>query len=101
MSILVIEDEKKIVLPLQKGLESGHYNVQVALTGEEGFFLLWSRRRRTAAGLPDGNQSSGVETATELYSTGFGAAAVALLFRLSNRRPEVLAPRHQTRSLIE
>jgi DNA-binding response OmpR family regulator len=101
LSILVIEDEKKIALPLQKGSESRHYNVQVALTGEEGFFLLWSRWRRTAAGLPDGNQSSGVETAAELHSNWFGAAAEARLFRLSNCWPEVLASRRQTRSLIE
>ena len=40
MRILVIEDEKKVAQALQKGLESEHYEVQVALTGEEGFFLL-------------------------------------------------------------
>jgi two-component system copper resistance phosphate regulon response regulator CusR len=43
LNILVIEDEKKVALALQKGLESEHYSVQVALTGEEGFFLLCSR----------------------------------------------------------
>jgi DNA-binding response OmpR family regulator len=43
LRILVIEDEKKVALALQKGLESEHYEVQVALTGEEGFFLLCSR----------------------------------------------------------
>lgn len=43
MKILVIEDEKKVALALQKGLESEHYDVQVALTGEEGFYLLSSR----------------------------------------------------------
>lgn len=43
MKILVVEDEKKVALALQKGLESEHYNVQVALTGEEGFYLLCSR----------------------------------------------------------
>jgi two-component system copper resistance phosphate regulon response regulator CusR len=43
LKILVIEDEKKVALALQKGLESEHYDVQVALTGEEGFFLLCSR----------------------------------------------------------
>ncbi len=43
MNILVIEDEKKVALALQKGLESEHYGVQVALNGEEGFFLLSSR----------------------------------------------------------
>jgi two-component system copper resistance phosphate regulon response regulator CusR len=43
LKILVIEDEKKVALALQKGLESDHYDVQVALTGEEGFYLLCSR----------------------------------------------------------
>jgi two-component system, OmpR family, copper resistance phosphate regulon response regulator CusR len=43
LKILVVEDEKKVALALQKGLESEHYDVQVALTGEEGFYLLCSR----------------------------------------------------------
>lgn len=43
MNILVIEDEKKVALALQKGLESEDYDVHVALTGEEGFSLLCSR----------------------------------------------------------
>jgi two-component system copper resistance phosphate regulon response regulator CusR len=40
VNILVIEDEKKVALALQKGLESELYHVQVALTGEEGFYRL-------------------------------------------------------------
>jgi CheY-like chemotaxis protein len=43
LKILVVEDEKKVALALQKGLESEYYDVQVALTGEEGFYLLCSR----------------------------------------------------------
>ncbi|MFZ2052709.1 MAG: response regulator transcription factor [Candidatus Aminicenantales bacterium] len=43
MNILIIEDEKKVAQALQKGLESEHYHVQVALTGEEGFYLLASK----------------------------------------------------------
>jgi DNA-binding response OmpR family regulator len=43
LRILVVEDEKKVALTLQKGLESEHYEVQVALTGEDGFFLLSER----------------------------------------------------------
>jgi DNA-binding response OmpR family regulator len=43
LRILVVEDEKKVALALQKGLESEHYEVQVALTGEDGFFLLSER----------------------------------------------------------
>ncbi|MBP7706564.1 MAG: response regulator transcription factor [Candidatus Aminicenantes bacterium] len=42
MNILVIEDEKKVGLALKKGLESEHYQVELALTGEDGFFLLSS-----------------------------------------------------------
>lgn len=44
MNVLIIEDEKKVALALQKGLESEHYDVQIALTGEEGFFLLCSQK---------------------------------------------------------
>jgi two-component system copper resistance phosphate regulon response regulator CusR len=43
LNILIIEDEKKVAQALQKGLESEHYHVQVALTGEEGFYLLASK----------------------------------------------------------
>ena len=43
MNILVIEDEKKVALAIKKGLESEHYDVELALTGEEGFFRLCSR----------------------------------------------------------
>lgn len=43
MNILVIEDEKKVALAIKKGLESEHYEVELALTGEEGFFRLSSR----------------------------------------------------------
>jgi DNA-binding response OmpR family regulator len=37
--ILVIEDEAKVARALKEGLESEHYQVVVARTGEEGFFL--------------------------------------------------------------
>jgi DNA-binding response OmpR family regulator len=40
MKILVIEDDKKVAQALKKGLESEHYNVEVAYAGEEGFFLV-------------------------------------------------------------
>jgi len=42
VKILVIEDEKKVAAALKKGLESEGFEVDVALTGEEGFFLLGS-----------------------------------------------------------
>jgi two-component system, OmpR family, copper resistance phosphate regulon response regulator CusR len=40
MHVLVIEDEKKVAEALRKGLESEHYEVTVAYSGEEGFFQL-------------------------------------------------------------
>src|SRR5262247_29435 len=39
MRVLVVEDEKKVAKALREGLEAEHYDVQVAATGEEGFFL--------------------------------------------------------------
>jgi len=40
MHILVIEDEKKLAQAIQESLEHEHYEVTLAHTGEEGFFLL-------------------------------------------------------------
>ena len=40
MQILVVEDEATVARALQEGLESEHYEVEIAITGEEGFFLL-------------------------------------------------------------
>jgi DNA-binding response OmpR family regulator len=37
--ILIIEDEPKVANALRAGLEAEHYEVTVATTGEEGFFL--------------------------------------------------------------
>jgi DNA-binding response OmpR family regulator len=37
--ILVVEDEAKVARALKEGLESEHYDVVVARSGEEGFFL--------------------------------------------------------------
>jgi len=37
--ILVVEDQEKVAKALQDGLEAEHYEVTVASTGEEGFFL--------------------------------------------------------------
>jgi DNA-binding response OmpR family regulator len=37
--ILIIEDEPKVANALRAGLEAEHYEVTVAMTGEEGFFL--------------------------------------------------------------
>lgn len=40
MRILVVEDEKKVARALSQGLEAEHYEVALAHTGEEGFFLV-------------------------------------------------------------
>jgi DNA-binding response OmpR family regulator len=40
MRVLIVEDEKKVAKALREGLEAEHYDVQVASTGEEGFFLV-------------------------------------------------------------
>ena len=39
MRILIIEDERKVAKALREGLAAEHYEVSVAATGEEGFFL--------------------------------------------------------------
>jgi len=38
MQILVVEDEAKVAEALREGLESEHYEVTVAFTGEDGFY---------------------------------------------------------------
>jgi two-component system copper resistance phosphate regulon response regulator CusR len=38
--ILVIEDEQKLGQALKEGLETEHYGVALAYTGEEGFYLV-------------------------------------------------------------
>lgn len=43
MQILVIEDEPKVGKALQEGLQSEEYDVTLAPTGEEGFFLASSQ----------------------------------------------------------
>jgi len=37
--VLIIEDETKVANALRAGLEAEHYEVTIAATGEEGFFL--------------------------------------------------------------
>jgi two-component system copper resistance phosphate regulon response regulator CusR len=41
--ILVVEDEQKMAKALREGLEADEYSVQVAYTGEEGFYLIQAR----------------------------------------------------------
>jgi len=40
MRILVVEDESKVADAVREGLESEGYEVEIARTGEEGFFLV-------------------------------------------------------------
>jgi two-component system, OmpR family, response regulator len=40
MRVLVVEDEKKVAKALREGLQAEHYDVRVAASGEEGFFLV-------------------------------------------------------------
>ena len=39
MRVLIIEDETKVANALRAGLEAEHYEVTIAASGEEGFFL--------------------------------------------------------------
>jgi len=43
LRILVVEDQKKVAAALMEGLEAEQYEVEVATTGEEGFFLVNSQ----------------------------------------------------------
>jgi two-component system copper resistance phosphate regulon response regulator CusR len=43
LHILVIEDEPKVAQAIRKGLESENYQVTLASTGEEGYFLATTR----------------------------------------------------------
>jgi two-component system copper resistance phosphate regulon response regulator CusR len=38
VQILVVEDERKLALAIQQGLEAQHHTVAIACTGEEGFY---------------------------------------------------------------
>jgi len=40
LRILIVEDEQKVAKALREGLEAERYDVDVASTGEEGFFLV-------------------------------------------------------------
>src|SRR5258705_10840858 len=40
MRVLVVEDEKKVAKALREGLEAERYDVRLASSGEEGFFLV-------------------------------------------------------------
>jgi len=41
--ILVVEDEPKLAVAIKSGLENDDYSVDIAVTGEEGFYLVHSQ----------------------------------------------------------
>ena len=41
--VLVVEDEEKMALSLQAGLEAERYSVGICYTGEDGFYLAESQ----------------------------------------------------------
>ncbi len=43
LRILVVEDQKKVAQALKEGLEAEHYEVDIALTGEDGFYQVNSQ----------------------------------------------------------
>src|SRR5437867_6756584 len=43
MRLLIVEDEAKLARSLERGLAEEGYEVEVAATGEDAFFLLGSR----------------------------------------------------------
>ena len=43
MRILVVEDQKKVAQALKEGLGAEHYEVDIATTGEDGFFQVSSQ----------------------------------------------------------
>ena len=43
MRILVVEDEPKLAVAIKSGLENDDYSVDIAVTGEEGFYLVHSQ----------------------------------------------------------
>lgn len=44
VKILVVEDEQKVASALKEGLEAEHYEVALAATGEEGFYLVQAQQ---------------------------------------------------------
>jgi DNA-binding response OmpR family regulator len=79
--LLVVEDEPKVARALQEGLEDEGYDVALASTGEEGFFLASSREFDLIVldVLLPGH--SGFEILSALRSRGFGIPILMLTAR--------------------
>ena len=49
MRILVVEDEQKLAKALKEGLQADQHSVDLAHTGEEGFYLVETEVLRSGA----------------------------------------------------
>ena len=81
MRILVVEDETKVAFALKEGLEGEHFEVAVAGTGEEGFFLV--NRERFDAVVLDLQLPGrdGIEILTTLRQRGVDTPVLILTAR--------------------
>ena len=78
MRVLIVEDEKKVAKALREGLEAEHYDVRIAATGEEGFFLVNHESFDCVVldlMLP---QRDGIEVLTTLRKRGLGTPVLIL-----------------------
>jgi two-component system, OmpR family, copper resistance phosphate regulon response regulator CusR len=79
--ILVVEDEPKLASALKEGLEDERYEVSVAKSGEEGFYLLYSKQFDLVmldVMLPG---RSGFEVLGQLRKNGLGVPVLLLTAR--------------------
>ena len=79
--ILVVEDEPKLASALKEGLEDERYEVSLAKSGEEGFYLLYSKQFDLVmldVMLPG---RSGFEVLGQLRKNGLGVPVLLLTAR--------------------
>ena len=80
-NILLIEDEPKLASALQEGLQAERYDVSIARSGEEGFYLLYSGTFDLVlldVMLPG---RTGYEILAQLRKNGFGKPVMLLTAR--------------------
>jgi DNA-binding response OmpR family regulator len=80
-NILLIEDEPKLASALQEGLQAERYDVSIARSGEEGFYLLYSGSFDLVlldVMLPG---RTGYEILAQLRKNGFGKPVMLLTAR--------------------
>jgi two-component system, OmpR family, copper resistance phosphate regulon response regulator CusR len=81
VNILVVEDEPKLASALREGLQAECYDVSLAKSGEEGFYLLYSTRFDLVlldVMLPG---RSGCEILAQMRRTGIGIPVLLLTAR--------------------